>query len=775
MMNRISTGRAAWPACLMILVALTFPGQAEAGRITGTVVDRDGKPAGGARVWAARVSSGEPLDVREGTADGAGAFAIEAGAGDWLIFGLRGDEGGRIGFGSLPKVADGGKDPKPVEVRLGPPTKLRGRLIDAETGGPVPGGRFALDDGRRVEVDAGGRFEAPGLASDNHEAYPVCPGYERKRFLFDTIGRPDCELELKLPRAGKVVGRVVDAEGRPIASATVGLSTSGTILSGAALWERCDEAGRFAYDGRPLGRALRLSARAPGFQAKEIPEVVVDEVGTPATVEFTLRPQPAGGPIAKPAERPTTRRAVSGTVVGPEGKPVAGALVRWDIRYGSNDMAETKTDERGAFRLDGVPDAANVLSVMAPGLAPAFPQVQPGGDRQVAVELKAGATIRGRVVDDAGTPVEGARVAPQVANPKPNVMNRVYLDEQGARTDRDGRFTLEGMPDGVTCDVVGEGRSALRQKPLSATDEAKNVFTLLGEGAIRGRVVSPEGRPVRNFRVVLGMPKDLKRGEPAGGYFAGYSGIGLSFTRDDGEFNVTGLTAGNVQSVGVVAEGYGLGEVDRVVATTIGRLEPAEALTVKLGAPHPLRVRVHRADGKPVAGAWVMAIRTEGQGGFRWGLSEQSWNDTVTARADAAGVAEFSPLYFDAGTIVVRAEGLARAKLDWAGNETEFDVALEPEAKLVGTVLDEEGQPVAGASVTLVRGPGESLYLPVDEVSGTFTADGLAPGVYRLAASVGNAPGAIRERITLEAGKTEAKEIRVKRPAPGEGAAPTSR
>ena len=67
------------------------------------------------------------------------------------------------------------------------------------------------------------------------------------------------------------------------------------------------------------------------------------------------------------------RRTVSGTIVGPENKPVAQAVVRWGLLVSSDSVPETKSDAKGAFRLEGVPDEENALSVMAKGLAPAFP------------------------------------------------------------------------------------------------------------------------------------------------------------------------------------------------------------------------------------------------------------------------------------------------------------------------------------------------------------------------------------------------------------------
>ena len=768
MRGRSVSKRVVGAGCLLALLASSWPGWAEAGIIRGTIIDREGKPASGAKVWAAKISFLETLEVREATTDDAGVFSLEASAGDWAVFAAKGDAGGRIAWNAIPKVEDGKKDPAPVTVRLGSPTTLKGRLVDAETGKPIAGGVFALNDARRVTTDADGRFSAPGLAATNHEAYTVCDGYERKRILFDTTARPDAELDLKLRKAGKVIGRVLDANGKPVPGATVGLSTSGSIFSGSALWEKCNADGTYSYDGKPLGRTGRLSARAPGFGDTEREDVVVLDPAEPTVVDFTLRPEPAKGASASVSQTVAARRKVSGTVVGPNGKPVADALVRWDMRMDSNSLPETKTDAKGEFLLDHMPDEPNILSIMAKGLVPSFPIVDAGGDQSLKVELKTGATIRGRVVDDAGAPIEGIRIAPQINNPKPNHGGFVYLDGLQATTDRDGRFALEGMPEGVKGNFVGEGWNAERQHVFSPSDESKNVVVLRGAGAIRGRVVDPAGRPVRNFRVQVNSPKVTKPGDPAeGGFFAGYVGIGLTFTRDDGEFTISGLSAGSLVRLTVIADGYGEGEADRVLTATVRRLNPAEDLTIKLNLPHTLRVQVFKEGGKPIEGASVTIIQSEGQGGFMWGLSESSWEDTVSARVDAQGWADFPALSFRKGIVVVRAKGFSRAKLDWLNDEDEFNVFLEPESKIVGTVVDDAGKPLAGAMVMLSWGKGEMTNVPIDDKDGRFVADGLGSGKYSLNVMPrAGGQGLAHEVIDLEPGKTLEKEIVVKRPKP---------
>ena len=80
--TRFNSGRMFRVTCLATLLALSPAGWVVAGQVRGTVsIDREGKPAVGARVWAAKLNFMETLQVREATVDGSGAFAIEVGPG----------------------------------------------------------------------------------------------------------------------------------------------------------------------------------------------------------------------------------------------------------------------------------------------------------------------------------------------------------------------------------------------------------------------------------------------------------------------------------------------------------------------------------------------------------------------------------------------------------------------------------------------------------------------------------------------------------------------
>ena len=77
----IDCGRATRMVFLATLIAFST-----SARRSGRPGERDGRRSrgeagGGAKVWAAKLGFMEPLESLEATADGSGAFAIEAGPG----------------------------------------------------------------------------------------------------------------------------------------------------------------------------------------------------------------------------------------------------------------------------------------------------------------------------------------------------------------------------------------------------------------------------------------------------------------------------------------------------------------------------------------------------------------------------------------------------------------------------------------------------------------------------------------------------------------------
>src|SRR5262249_35005644 len=148
----------------------------------------------------------------------------------------------------LEVTLSGARAPDPFPIELEEQGAFRGRLLEAETGKPIAGGRLFLDAGLVLTTGADGRFEVGGLARHGPASVVVAPGRMGLRVLFDTTGRADTELDVPVPRAGRIVGRVTDRDGKPIHGAWVGRFTSGSFTSINGLFEACDAEGRFVYD-----------------------------------------------------------------------------------------------------------------------------------------------------------------------------------------------------------------------------------------------------------------------------------------------------------------------------------------------------------------------------------------------------------------------------------------------------------------------------------------------------------------------------------------------
>jgi len=768
--------------CVAALAVLIGATGARGEALSGSVVNQDGTAAAGARVWVVRMST-QRLDRIETVAGDQGRFTLDLPPGGWLIEASNGDQGlATLDFVEI--VA--GREPRTLALRLSPQGLLRGRLLEAETGRPIVGGRFVLDNGLAPTSDEEGRFEVPALSrTGNHEAIVVAPGRERKRVLFEMSEGPTTALDVFVPRGGKAIGRVVDLDGAPIAGASVGRSTSGSIASLTGLWTRVDEDGQFEYDGLPLDRTTWLNAEAPGFEGVQRDGVVAASGGEPLSIEFRMARKPgadarknAAAGISTKADAPSpkvpNRRNVSGVVLSPDGKPVPRATARWGVDW-SNETIETKTDADGSFRLALVPVEPGLVCVI-PENAELAPEVEPvagGGDQDVRVSLVKGHGVKGVVQDDQGAPFADVMVLPTVAVPG---QRELALWERRATTDARGRFEVTGLPsDGVKFTFLREGVSDLRDHALELDKEAVVVMT--AAGAIRGKVVDANGAPVRNFRVLLNSPRDRKPDDQYGGFFAGFCGIGLSYSSDDGSFLVRNLGAESVQRVTVLAPGHGEVSIDRVVAEPLNRLTPDQALTFQVAKPNTLRVHVVEEEtGEPIPGARVSLIFEDPavDANFAWGYHDTAWGDSVHARSDAQGVADFTPLSFGEGTLLIQAPGYARRNLGWRDKAEDVTVKLAPEAAVSGELIDAEtGKPLDQAVVRVAMiGGGSHISASVSKAdAGRFQIGELPAGEYGLSVATPSGTDLHTERITLEAGRRETRTLKLSRQRAAEAAA----
>lgn len=274
---------------------------------------------------------------------------------------------------------------------------VSGRVVD-RLGGPVPGARvWAVADAEQVgeaRADAEGRFllevpsggrgvdvwvDSEGLARQRREGVLVFEGQ-------------DHEIEpIPMLPGTRFSGRAVDAEGRPLGGASIGLEVyrhvlGHTISSYKQEWSiEADDGGRFETPPLPSGSA-KLTLSAPGkvrtfaYQQAEPGVEAVDLGDVTLADEVPIR----------------------GVVVDRDGEPAPGVdvIVEYDYENAS------RTGEDGRFTVHGAgPDADRLRLRSNDYFAPEpFEIGEDRGDLRLTV-IKA-YEILGRAVDaETGEPV----------------------------------------------------------------------------------------------------------------------------------------------------------------------------------------------------------------------------------------------------------------------------------------------------------------------------------------------------------------------------------
>ncbi|MHC5065037.1 MAG: carboxypeptidase-like regulatory domain-containing protein [Planctomycetota bacterium] len=208
-----------------------------------------------------------------------------------------------------------------------------------------------------------------------------------------------------------VRGRIVDAEGRPLAAARV--SSFYTLDDGATAVSAAD--GSFELSLRSGQTVHLLRVRRRGFAEGKL---WLREVDARNAVEISLLA--AGG--------------VSGRVISPSGEAIAGAEV-------SHGACWARSDAKGEFRIDDLPAGSQCLRVFAKGWAAMqVPvQVSPGRiESEVELQLQSGQRIRGRLRDDHGQAIRAALVTAQI----PGLRSAA----RSTFTDGEGCFDLVDLP-----------------------------------------------------------------------------------------------------------------------------------------------------------------------------------------------------------------------------------------------------------------------------------------------------------------------------------------
>ncbi len=277
------------------------------------------------------------------------------------------------------------------------------------------------------------------------------------------------------PRGAMVLeGQVVDKTMQGIKGATVVLSSHPprTTIS--------QDDGTFSFD-HLVGRPYTLTARTE------------TDIAGPVTARLTAKSDPV---ILK--LRPGAKLTVTVTAGG---KAVDGATV--ELR-GTDERRQVTKDGSAVF--GAVAPGGYQLAAWADGKARTFKWIRISeGEESETLALRDGAPVSGRVVDEHGDGVAGARVRYSGASDWTQQADD-RLD--AAITTADGSFALPELPAGSFRFVAthadhAPGTSAL--VTLDGRTATTGVTITMGEGAtVAGKVVDDTGKPVASARVRVG-------------------------------------------------------------------------------------------------------------------------------------------------------------------------------------------------------------------------------------------------------------------------------
>jgi hypothetical protein len=308
---------------------------------------------------------------------------------------------------------------------------------------------------------------------------------------------------------GTITGRVINSAGDPMTGAVVYVRSVGN--STRSQKTPVDANGDFKMDGLEAG-LYSVSASAPGYVSAPQPSSNDSPTYYHIGDSVTLRMIKGG--------------VITGTVTGPRGPLVAVGIFPIRVRDEEGKallypvlFRERSTDDRGIYRMYGLPPGAYVVAAAKPrtGLvAPGAydndaPTYFPSSTRDTASEImvregeeitadiqyrsEPGHAVSGKVVGATESPAQFAPW-PSASISIKDLSNRTAMIGVSASSNDNFSFALYGVPDGeyeLSAMQFLQSRDELRSQPHRVTvrgaDVTGLILTLAPLGSIEGRLV----------------------------------------------------------------------------------------------------------------------------------------------------------------------------------------------------------------------------------------------------------------------------------------------
>ncbi|MHC4759051.1 MAG: carboxypeptidase regulatory-like domain-containing protein, partial [Planctomycetota bacterium] len=196
----------------------------------------------------------------------------------------------------------------------------------------------------------------------------------------------------------------------------------------------------------------------------------------------------------------------------------------------------------GQFEIETVGPGIYQVQIDAEGLAPAWSEeIDTDLNAPVVIVLSAGGSIRGRVLNESGEPVSGAKVIPlsKASGTMPRVID-TFVTENGSVETVKGEFILEHLPEGVeTLKVKHPDYSfaIVEEIAISEGQITKGIDIILTKGGtVEGYVYDFDNQPQANITLYF-----QDKSNYSGGQDEAAGRLATAITDMNGHYLVEGL------------------------------------------------------------------------------------------------------------------------------------------------------------------------------------------------------------------------------------------
>ena len=526
-----------------------------AASLRGRVIDAtDGKPVPSAIVTL-RARGGDILDETVTADDGAFAFGgiepavrVVAVQADGYAF-LTEPLVDWIGRRASP-MADG----KVLELALDSAVKVSGRVVDA-SGNGIAGAEVSVEDregwGRwprpvsdTATTDGEGRFAIADAPSGTLFARATAAGRAPGEAEVGNAGpgRAREGIVITLTDGGSLRGRVLDAQGTPVAGAKVAFTPAPDEDRGGPGRgrRRMDAAAAVApvTSGADGSFVIDSLAEGAGFLAASAEKgsgVVATRVSAGSETAVDVRLDSTG--------------SVAGRVVDGNGAPLAGARVfvagDWRDREAmarnaaaGQTFRSTASDAEGRFQIDGLVGETVTLAAGGDGMGQQRVEAKVG-DMEVEIRLAGGDLAVTVLTADGAKPAGEVQVWVMPAAPAGEGRKRARRP-LSPRVSEEGAFHFGVTPGEWEVRAQASGYPDLKPVTVTVvegTDPAPLTFRLGRQGTVRGTLVGDDGKKVAGARVSF---TEASGGDALGGEGGFLDWSEAVRSRSDGRFELAG-------------------------------------------------------------------------------------------------------------------------------------------------------------------------------------------------------------------------------------------